>query len=89
MTTAQHTEDCDAEFGCDEKCTTPIHPDDAALWCGCCGNEIPPKAASMLWCGRCAGHVMRRSTYEHRHIPVWERTYFARTGQDCPFQVKP
>lgn len=23
-----HTEDCDPEFGCDEKCTAPLPPDD-------------------------------------------------------------
>lgn len=46
-------------------------------YCGCCGNEIDGEA---LWCERCQPHVGQVG-----HL--WNRTYFARTGEDCPFAV--
>lgn len=48
-------------------------------FCGCCGNEID-ESIDRLWCSVCAEHVLS-------YGPMWERTFYARYKQDCPFQV--
>lgn len=57
-------------------------------YCGCCGVLItgtrnrPRRYGDPLWCKRCRPHIDNQ--YQR---PIWERTYFAATGTDCPFQV--
>jgi len=50
-----------------------VHGED---YCGCCGNETD---ADRLWCDRCEGHV------SDAFVSIWDRTYFAQHGTDCPF----
>lgn len=47
--------------------------------CGCCGGEMV--ALEQLWCSKCQSHVRGEG------IELWERTYFARYGKDCPFDI--
>lgn len=57
-----------------------------ADYCGCCGNGITGKRPTgnpePLWCAHCRGHVSARP------VPLWERTWFAQHGTDCPRQVR-
>lgn len=46
------------------------------FYCGCCGRQIGERE---LWCRDCTAHV------KHTSEPIWERTYFAQYGKDCPF----
>lgn len=46
-------------------------------YCGCCG-----RATGGPWCLGCRTHISPRQT-----LPLWDRTYFAQTGLDCPLQV--
>lgn len=59
------------------------------LYCGCCGNPIGANARTDNdWCSRCRPHIARaRREVGGCFTPVWERTYFAQTGEDCPWQV--
>lgn len=59
------------------------------LYCGCCGNEIGQSTRSDPdWCRRCVPHIIaKRRDITGCYSPSWERTWFAQTGQDCPFQV--
>lgn len=47
--------------------------------CGCCGAAV---AGGRDWCERCErfGHIGEDG-------PPWMRTYLARTGHNCPFQI--
>lgn len=59
------------------------------LYCGCCGNEIGPSTRSDPdWCARCRSHVLpyRREIIGCGPGP-WTLTWFAQTGEDCPYQV--
>lgn len=59
------------------------------VYCGCCGNEIGQSTRSDPdWCARCRSHVLpyRREVTGCR-TPACELTWFAQTGEDCPFQV--
>lgn len=47
-------------------------------YCGCCGRLSP----DYLFCEACHQHVAREG-----HL--WERTWFAQHGTDCPFQESP
>lgn len=47
--------------------------------CACCGREIT--GVDPVFCVECLPHVLS----DHR-IPPWDRTYFARFGESCPFQ---
>lgn len=47
-------------------------------FCGCCGRKA---RLNPLWCVRCLLHV------GPRHLHVWDRTYFAQHGEDCPYQI--
>jgi hypothetical protein len=49
-------------------------------FCGCCGG---PSSRDGMWCNLCEKHVLKTS------IPPWERTYFAQTGDTCPFTEQP
>ncbi len=50
-------------------------------YCGCCGqHETLPGG---YWCDRCHAHVIHEN-----YVPVWDRTYFALHGRDCPFAPK-
>lgn len=49
-------------------------------YCGCCGGDLDGN--SDLWCKRCADHVL-----PDRGVRLWDRTYFAQHGKDCPFQM--
>lgn len=55
---------------------------DTPAGCGCCGTEIP---SGELWCGRCLDDLDHIGT----RGPLHDRTYFARFGTECPFQVRP
>lgn len=44
--------------------------------CGCCGR---PKAENEIWCVDCKEHVAVSGA-------LWNRTYLAQFGEDCPFQ---
>lgn len=44
-------------------------------FCGCCGRE----ADAGEWCSDCKEHIDPRKT-------LWDATYFAQHGCDCPFQ---
>lgn len=48
-------------------------------FCGCCGCQIQHGE----WCLPCSKHLMHAKGY----IPMWERTYFAQFGMDCPYQA--
>ncbi len=48
-------------------------------FCGCCGDET---VEPFTWCVRCESHV---APADGR--PAWDRTHFATTGRDCPYQV--
>lgn len=50
-------------------------------YCGCCGTEIQHGD----WCLKCSQHLLPAN----RGLPIWERTYFAQFGKDCPYQEKP
>lgn len=58
-------------------CERPC-PAEGTGYCGCCGNETARE--DDLWCPRCIGHV-------GSHGPLWERTWAAVTGEECPYQV--
>jgi len=47
-------------------------------YCGCCGNEVPYGE----WCLKCTAHLKPAE----RGLSMWDRTYFAQHGKDCPFQ---
>jgi hypothetical protein len=50
--------------------------------CGCCGNEIGAGTRTdPEWCARCKPHIANGQR------PAWEKTHFAQTGRDCPYQV--
>lgn len=52
--------------------------------CGCCGRELGTDVAGTadgLWCVDCIGHVLKGGA-------LWDRTWFAQHGNECPFQVK-
>lgn len=54
-------------------------------YCGCCGDEIGAGTRSdPLWCDRCKVHVKGPGPYG---TPAWDRTWFAQTKTDCPYQV--
>lgn len=62
---------------CDE-CEVNAHD-----YCGCCGEEIPDDGVGVnieTWCAQCKVHVGTEG-------PMWERTFSAIYGGDCPFQV--
>lgn len=44
---------------------------------GCCGREL--SVDGEIWCNPCKLHVADCG-------PLDKRTYFARTGESCPFQ---
>lgn len=44
-------------------------------YCGCCGHE----STAGEWCKRCAKHVDPKKT-------LWDATYLAQFGVDCPYQ---
>ncbi len=48
--------------------------------CGCCGQYLSGR--DDYFCVDCLAHVWPK---EDR--PPWERTYFARHGKPCPWQV--
>lgn len=50
------------------------------LFCGCCGREIKHGE----WCLKCSKHLLPAST----GLAMWDRTWFAQFGTDCPFQVR-
>lgn len=56
--------------------TTPEHiaNDYTGSYCGCCGRMC----GSDEWCDDCRPHLLQG------HLPLWERTYFARYGRECP-----
>lgn len=51
-------------------------------YCGCCGNEIRQYdlRTDPSWCERCKPHLATGP------MPSWDRTHFAQTGRDCPYQ---
>ena len=53
---------------------------DGPEFCGCCGNELDECSDERLWCYVCAEHVLS-------YGPIGDRTFFARYGEDCPFQM--
>lgn len=54
-------------------------------YCGCCGNAIGAGTRSdPLWCARCKPHI---ATGPVPTAPE-DRTHFAQTGRDCPWQVR-
>lgn len=65
---------------CDRICREGDCPCEDLDYCGCCGGEIDNGDA--YWCSHCTDHVARATT-----AYLWERTYFAQHGEDCPFQV--
>lgn len=51
-------------------------------YCGCCGREITADdlPGMPLWCDDCRPHL---AASPH----LWDRTWFAQHGTECPFQV--
>jgi hypothetical protein len=49
-------------------------------YCGCCGQPAGA-GGDALWCEPCRDHV---GAVGH----PWDRTFFALTGAECPFQVR-
>jgi len=45
--------------------------------CGCCGHEL--SGPGEVWCDPCKLHVGHFG-------PLEDRTYYARTGRNCPYQ---
>jgi hypothetical protein len=56
------------------------HDDDGDDFCGCCGREVEITNTSG-WCIDCASHVLKTGN-------LWDRTWFARFNEDCPYQVE-
>ncbi len=54
-------------------------------YCGCCGREIVygKEHNHWQWCVDCLPHID-----PNPRLPPHEKTYFARNGQECPYQVK-
>ena len=50
-------------------------------FCGCCGRPSGNSWISEPWCRDCSGHVLKLGGAQ------WDRTWFAQTGQECPFQI--
>jgi hypothetical protein len=48
------------------------------FYCGCCGNEV--EADDHIWCVPCREHVGGQGS-------LWDRTWFAKHGTDCPYQA--
>ena len=53
--------------------------------CGCCGRPCSaPMLLAGFWCDDCWKHV--EPLPFDRYVPPWQRTYFARHQEPCPFQ---
>lgn len=49
-------------------------------YCGCCGRQIE-NGWSQWWCDDCLKHIGSEGP------PLWDRTYAAIHGVECPYQV--
>lgn len=45
-------------------------------YCGCCGRRC---GRNQDWCERCKKHIDPKKT-------LWDATYFAQHGENCPYQ---
>ncbi len=56
-------------------------------YCGCCGGDLPEQTA--IWCNKCLHHVLHRRRGCTPGFGMEDRTWFAQTGEDCPFKETP
>lgn len=49
-------------------------------YCGCCGAQLPILSIGDEWCKNCKLHV---GSYGE----LYNRTYFALTGHECPYET--
>ena len=49
-------------------------------YCGCCGSQLPLLSIGAEWCKQCVYHVGSSGELHNR-------TYFAITGRECPYET--
>ena len=58
-------------------------------YCGCCGQPYRDEGIRPWFCEKCSAHVLDDTDNQGGYRHIWDRTWIAQYGTDCPYQDDP
>lgn len=63
--------------------------DNLPNYCGCCGQPYRDEGIRPWFCEKCMAHVLDDTDNQGGYRHIWDCTWIAQYGTDCPYQDKP